>query len=426
MKSRLSFCDNLRVSQRNSKVIIGNRDNGEWMKLTEECYLIFKHAIDKSESRQELLGRLYDKEDREYMNDLLNRLVSLNIIIDDVDNNRTQKYIDKVTFSITERCNLICKHCSVSAKNSALETLSTLEVYKIMDKIMECNPATLIITGGEPLIRNDFNAIIKYLKDNFNGSLQLMTNGTLISESNAKFIAETFDQIAISMDGYNEETCSTIRGAGVFDQVIQGIKLLQRYGNKKISLSMIISKYTNKYIDEFNQLNKSLGTVSVLRKYAPAGRGFINKEELMDLESIESQIVTIDQTMEETSRACMNSSSSTGKYTTICSALRTQFCIGSDGYIYPCPALQFNEFKIEHLDNIVNLKFYIQNGLYKKTSGFQMYQSILPENYGKCMNCSVNMFCSGCPVYVYMYDKSGILDYFCHQKKMEKELLIWN
>ena len=67
-----------------------------------------------------------------------------------------------------------------------------------------------------------------------------MSNGLLISNKNVDEIIRIFDAIDLSLDGYDEESCSKIRGKGVFTKVISVVNLLIEKGFKSnnISLSM--------------------------------------------------------------------------------------------------------------------------------------------------------------------------------------------
>lgn len=57
----------------------------------------------------------------------------------------------------------------------------------------------------EPMIRNDFIELLKYLKDHYKGKIIISTNGTLINNENVEILAECASQIDISLDGYDEK-----------------------------------------------------------------------------------------------------------------------------------------------------------------------------------------------------------------------------
>ena len=68
-----------------------------------------------------------------------------------------------VSYSITTKCNLKCKHCySSSVEQAAPDELSTEEAFKLVDDLSRWGIGLLIIDGGEPLCREDLLDILKY------------------------------------------------------------------------------------------------------------------------------------------------------------------------------------------------------------------------------------------------------------------------
>ena len=70
--------------------------------------------------------------------------------------------------------------------------------------------------------------LLEFIRKNYSGEVTISTNGTLIDLNNVKIITECVDKVDISLDGYNGETVSGIRGEGVFEKVIENIKLLTK------------------------------------------------------------------------------------------------------------------------------------------------------------------------------------------------------
>src|SRR3989441_9134096 len=70
-----------------------------------------------------------------------------------------------VSWNLTQRCNLECAHCYMSAHAGAdtRGELSTAECRRVMDEIAAVNPNVfLILTGGEPLLRRDVWGVAPY------------------------------------------------------------------------------------------------------------------------------------------------------------------------------------------------------------------------------------------------------------------------
>ncbi len=69
-----------------------------------------------------------------------------------------------IAWEITRRCNLRCIHCRSSSENTVLEHPDPTkeECLKIIDDITSYAKPVLVLTGGEPLLREDFFEIADY------------------------------------------------------------------------------------------------------------------------------------------------------------------------------------------------------------------------------------------------------------------------
>ncbi len=89
-----------------------------------------------------------------------------------------------VAWNLTKRCNLECAHCYIAAgpRESAATELDTAACLEIVDQLLAVNPAPLIIlSGGEPLLRQDLAEIAHYATVN-GATVVVGTNGTLLTE----------------------------------------------------------------------------------------------------------------------------------------------------------------------------------------------------------------------------------------------------
>lgn len=108
-----------------------------------------------------------------------------------------------VAWNITRRCNLACAHCYISAGSwhSAAGELPTERCLRIVDEILEANPAPmLILSGGEPLVRDDLETIAAHASAG-GATVVVGTNGTgLTGERIASLKAAGVQGVAISID----------------------------------------------------------------------------------------------------------------------------------------------------------------------------------------------------------------------------------
>jgi radical SAM protein with 4Fe4S-binding SPASM domain len=116
-----------------------------------------------------------------------------------------------VAWNLTRRCNLECAHCYISAGpyETAAGELGTADCLRLLDQILEVNPAPLIIlSGGEPLLRDDLERLAAHGARR-GATVVVGTNGTLLTDER---IARLHDAgvrgVAVSVDslrpGYHD------------------------------------------------------------------------------------------------------------------------------------------------------------------------------------------------------------------------------
>ncbi|MGX9758291.1 radical SAM protein [Clostridioides difficile] len=384
MSYRFSNYSNLIINR--DKVILGNLQSGYWTKISKEVYDILTLGIDKNYSIEQLKLSLYDDEDRAYISTLYDNLCFIGIIED--ENHRSIVKNKIASFEITHRCNLKCTHCCVDADQiaSKKEDLSTEGIKQILDKLIKWNPERIMLSGGEPMLRSDFIELLIYLKENYTGDIVISTNATLINKDNVEIISKYAHQIDISIDGVDEESCSIIRGPGVFDKVMKSVKLLKDTGFEKISLSMVVSDKNEHLQEQFNLLNERLGTKAIFRGFAAIGRGKKNKSHFSEYGENEVYISEdyLSDDFDESIGICS------------CKGGRQELFIAYNGDVYPCPSFIKKEFLIGNIldvDKVGNLEKFKEDGI----CNYNLTNIINFENNKECIDCKVNLFCWTCP-----------------------------
>ena len=213
------------IKRRDGQIIIGNRDNGKWIRISESSF----EKINKN------IGSFSQKEVEEKYGNLLNA----GIITKNSSNAHEAKRLESIMIAITNKCNLSCLHCGFSAGPTEQTELSLDEVNNIIKKNKDVDE--IVLTGGEPLIHKDFVSIAKSLDKYFLGKKTLMTNATLVDSGKADLIAEVFDDVSISIDGATKKSCDQMRGRGVFKKVLNVVKQLKERDITELSLSMTLT-----------------------------------------------------------------------------------------------------------------------------------------------------------------------------------------
>lgn len=123
----MKFNKDVVILEREDRVILVNSYTRKWYKLSRELFLIIRDAVNRNYTENILLSKLYDDEDRKIVSNVINNLRDLGILLD--NNHAGMNRELNFTIAITDRCNLVCKHCSYSAKyGTTLEKVSTKEL----------------------------------------------------------------------------------------------------------------------------------------------------------------------------------------------------------------------------------------------------------------------------------------------------------
>ncbi|MFC1977079.1 radical SAM protein [Chloroflexota bacterium] len=180
-----------------------------------------------------------------------------------------------VAWELTRSCNLFCAHCRGSASDASYSgELSTAECFRLIDQILEVGKPIIILTGGEPLVRQDVLAIGKYAVSQ--GLRVVMgSNGTLITgEMAAKLKDVPLSRIAVSLDFPVAKLQDEFRGqAGAFEAAVAGIANARQAGIE-IQINSTITRLNVAYLDELLALATKLGAVAFHPfMLVPTGRG---------------------------------------------------------------------------------------------------------------------------------------------------------
>ena len=145
--------------------------------------------------------------------------------------------LDNLWFQVSGTlCNIACNHCfiSCSPRNHNFEMMTLEQVRRYLEESLEMGVKEYYFTGGEPFMNREILEMLELTLQY--GPVTVLTNGMLIKEKTVRRLQE-LDQstiysleIRVSLDGYTEEMNDAIRGEGVFQKAMTGVKLLYEHG----------------------------------------------------------------------------------------------------------------------------------------------------------------------------------------------------
>jgi radical SAM protein with 4Fe4S-binding SPASM domain len=129
-----------------------------------------------------------------------------------------------VGWELTLACNLRCRHCGSSAALPRPDELSLQESLAICDQFPDLLVQEVDFTGGEPLLRPDWQPIAMRLRD-LGIFTKVVTNGlTLTPDTVARLQDAGIVGLGVSIDGLSDPHDSIRNCAGAFDRSVAGIK----------------------------------------------------------------------------------------------------------------------------------------------------------------------------------------------------------
>lgn len=189
-----------------------------------------------------------------------------------------------IAWEITRRCNLNCVHCRSS---SSLEVeghpdFSLDEAKRALDDIASYAKPVVVLSGGEPLLREDVFDIAAYGTEK-GLRMCLATNGTLVTEKICGKIKDAgIKMVSLSLDGASASIHDNFRSQqGAFDGTIRAAELFRKY-DISFLINSSFTKRNREEIPKVYKLAKKLGaTAWYMFMIVPTGRGEDIMEELI-------------------------------------------------------------------------------------------------------------------------------------------------
>ncbi|MEM3703184.1 MAG: radical SAM protein [Candidatus Bathyarchaeia archaeon] len=131
-----------------------------------------------------------------------------------------------VQWMVTRKCNYRCRGCNVWREQDNNE-LSTEEIKRGLDIRRKLGVVEVLISGGNPLLREDIDEIIEYASRYF--FVTVYDNGSLAAEKIDALRRANF--VAISIDSLNPDKNDHIRGVkGAWKRAVETVERLHAEG----------------------------------------------------------------------------------------------------------------------------------------------------------------------------------------------------
>jgi SynChlorMet cassette radical SAM/SPASM protein ScmE len=329
---------------------------------------------------------------------------------------RTPRTVD---LEITSRCNLRCKYCSHFTSGGDVEKdLPTAEWLKFFEELRDCAVMEVCLLGGEPFIREDFQELIAGIVRN-KMRFSILTNGTLITEEMAAFLASTgrCNLIQVSIDGSMPITHDSFRGEGSFRRAADGLKLLMKH-QLPAAVRVTIHRRNVRDLEEVSKLLLEDVGLSGFSTNSAGYFGLCRKNTQEVQLTVEERCLAMDALLKltkkyegrisamagplaearmwldmERARRSGLKRTPNGGYLTSCGGPMTKLAVRADGVMVPCAQLAGMELGRINSDSLTEV--WRDNG---DLNLFRDRSSIPLEDFDFCRECEYVTFCrGGCP-----------------------------
>ncbi|MBQ7561744.1 MAG: radical SAM protein [Synergistaceae bacterium] len=241
-------------------MLVISPDSGKWIVLDSQSQINIFKAFMNGMNLSEVLEKFSSE---------INEVKSVVTQIE--GRGMAQKYLlpdDEESFNLrlylTNNCNLRCNHCFMYASSALENELTFDEICSLLENARRYGCRKIILTGGEVLMRKDFNDIIK-ISASLGLYVQVLTNGTLWDETRVAKLSPYINEIQISVDGFDEQSNSEIRGRNAFIPAMNTLESFLKYPDI-LTIAVITPSYDGleQHIIEYKEFAKRLADKNIL------------------------------------------------------------------------------------------------------------------------------------------------------------------
>lgn len=326
---------------------------------------------------------------------------------------------------LTARCNNNCSHCYINLpandRTAQEKELTFDEIMKIADEAVQLGALWCTITGGEPLLRDNFKDIYLGLKRK-GLIVSVFTNATLIKEEHIELFKKYPPRdIEVTVYGVTKETYETVtHRPGSYQAFVQGLNMLLQNGLKVRLKSMAlhsnfkelpqIAQFCRERTKDYFRFDPLL---NMRLDFDPVRNEKIKSERLTPKEIVAIEMEDSERfsSLEKGCDTLINPefANVTSNRLFHCGTGNGSFVIGFDGNLRLCMSLQ-------HPDCIYNLR---------KGSLIDAWQNFVPkirdmrtenkELMNTCQTCPIINLCLWCPAHAYLEtgEMDSWVEYFC-------------
>ncbi len=154
-----------------------------------------------------------------------------------------------VQWMATLRCGLSCAHCLAVSEESGFSDMPLEKVKGLIDQVAQMGVAEFLITGGEPLVREDLGEIIEYLGHK---SINWTLNTAALPEEGLRRVVARHRPgfVAVSLDG-PRQVHDAFRGkVGAWEAALEAIRFFRSLEGVRVCAGTTVTRGNYDWLDE--------------------------------------------------------------------------------------------------------------------------------------------------------------------------------
>ncbi|MDL2212589.1 radical SAM protein [Bacteroides sp. OttesenSCG-928-D19] len=309
---------------------------------------------------------------------------------------------------LTNNCNMRCPHCYMLAGERLEEELTRDEILSLLSGLSEHKIFSVVFSGGEPLL-NPYIVEYATVAHNLGMEVEILTNGTLWTKEIIDKLASVVDSVQISIDGFDEESNSLVRGKGNFSKALYALDYLLDKG-VPTSVAMVPKYSSSLPALTQNYINFAK---SLIAKYADKPFSFNIVGEVWEGREMnlnQDEKIMLRQTVSKIFRGIYGDDSEDGSFIEFHRRFGIEencaygnLSISANGDVFLCAQIQ----PLNSIGNLRNVELSELLNISERAKEESEISKIQP-----CSQCAVRYICGGdCRIkYFTVFDKGEIPD----------------
>ncbi|MHC4884648.1 MAG: radical SAM protein [Planctomycetota bacterium] len=327
---------------------------------------------------------------------------------------KTQPSLQVVAWETTKRCAMNCKHCRAQATDAEYANeLSTSEAKSMLTSIASFSKPVLILTGGEPMVREDIYDLAAFADEKGMRVVMAPCGFMVNPDTVTKMKHSGVKAISISLDGATPASHDSFRGVdGAFEAAIQAVQCASQ-GGLPFQINTTVSRRNVGELEQIHALATELGAMTLDFFFlVPTGRGANLRDEEIDSTTYEETLSWI-YALSQTSTIGIKTTCAPhysrvqlqqGGGHDVPARFKARGCMGGKGFIFishqgvvqPCGFLDLACGNLRETDYDLR-SIYEGSDIFKRLRNTGIYK-------GTCGSCPYVNECGGCRARAYEAD----------------------